>query len=400
MYSFDSATGQLNVGTYPLTPHHADFAPRVGFAYSPGDNWVVRGSYGVFWDRLPGNQWVWQNVGPPYSGTYSAVSNPSHPTISMVGLFPIVTPTLVGASLFDLANRSDPYDQQWTLSVQRRLPFSVLAEVAYVGIKGTHLSTRVDLNTSAYGGGPRPYPQYGYIAADEGIGSSRYNALELTVKKEFSHGLNFLSAYTYAQALGTAALDWGRFNATWTHLDFGLQDSTVRNRLSTSLGYALPFGNNLTGVARQAAAGWHVEGILSFQSGYPFGVGMTINRSNNNATFTSGNPNRVCNGNISNRTIQQWFNTSCFVLPAQNTFGDSAINPLTSPGTTNVDFSILKNFPLGAESRFLQFRAEFFNGFNNVNFGFPGATIGAPGYGVIASAYAARIIQLALKLAF
>ena len=398
--TFDFTAGQILPGQNPLTPHHADFAPRVGFAYSPRDNWAVRGSYGIFYDRLPGNEQAWENVGPPYTVGYSAVSDPNVPTISIPGLFPTFTPNLAGASLFALADRSDPYVQQWTLSVQHTMPFNLLAEVAYVGIKGTHMSLRVDKNTAPTPGGARPYPQYGFILTDMGAGSSRYNALELTVKKSLSHGLNFMSSFTYANGLGTNANDWGGFESfTWTHLAFGLDALSTRDRWVTSLGYALPFGNNLKGPAGQVAAGWNVNGILTFQSGFPFSVGMNTQPANIRSVFGNGYPNRVCNGNIGNRTLQKWFDTSCFVVPPLNTFGDAGINYLYGPGTKNVDLAVFKDFPFG-ENREVQFRAEFFNAFNNVNFGNPGATIGTPSYGRILGAQQARIIQFALKLMF
>ncbi|HZP02276.1 MAG TPA: TonB-dependent receptor [Terriglobia bacterium] len=398
--TFDFATGQLLTGHNPLTSHWADFAPRVGFAYSPHEDWAVRGSYGVFWDRLPGNEWAWENVGPPYTVGYSAVGDPNVPTIPIHGLFPTFTPNLTGSSLFALVDRSDPYVQQWTLSVQHTMPFNLLAQVAYVGIKGTHMSLRVDENTAPTPGGARPYPQYGFIAADVGAGSSRYNALELTLKKNLSHGLDFLSSYTYANGLGTNGNDWGGFESfTWTNLVFGLDALNTRHRWVTTLSYALPFGKNLKGPARFAAAGWNVDGILTFQSGFPFSVGMTTQPANIKSVFGNGYPNRVCNGNISNRTLQKWFDTSCFSVPAPNTFGNAGINYLYGPGTKNVDFAVFKNFPF-AENRYVQFRSEFFNGFNNVNFGNPGATIGTPTYGVITSTQQARIIQFALKLIF
>lgn len=402
---FNFATGQIQIVGQPgvrrriLSSHYLDFAPRVGFAYSPRQNWAVRGSYGVFWDRLPGNELAWENVGPPFTAGYSAVGNPTVPTISIPGLFPSFTPNLVGASLFTLMDRKDPYNQQWTLSVQHTLPFNLLAEVAYLGIHSTHLSTRVDMNTAATPGGSRPYPQYGFIAADMGAGTGSYNALELTLRKALGHGLSFLSAYTYASALSTAGNNWGAFNFTWTHLDYGPNYDSVRHRWVTSFEYALPFGNSFKGVTRQLVAGWNADGIVTIQSGYPFSVGMQTQPSNIKSTFGNGHPNRVCNGNISNPTIHEWFNTSCFVVPPLNTFGAAGINYLYGPGSADVDFGLHKDFPFG-ENRYFEFRAESFNMLNNVNFGYPNATIGSPGYGQIHSASSARIMQFALKFIF
>lgn len=399
---FNFKTGQIFVegqqGYKGLTSHYADFAPRIGFAYSPREDWVMRASFGIFWDRTPGNELIWQNVGPPLTAAYSAVSDPTVPTISIPGLFPAFTPNLQGASLFSFADRSDPYLQQWTLSVQHTLPFKVLAEVAYYGSQGVHLSMRQDMNTASTPGGTRPYPQYGYVATDLGIATMRYNALEVSVKKAYSHGLSFTSSYTYSNSIaGGGGGNWGAFNYSWTHIDQGLSVMSMRHNWVSSFDYDLPVGNGLTGLPKQVVAGWTVGGILTFHSGYPFSVGNRTDLGNIQRTFGNGYPNRVCNGNLSNRTLQMWFDTSCFVAQPINTFGDAGINYLYAPGVSNADLDLHKNFLFG-ENRMVQFRAEFFSAFNHPQFGFPHATLGSPGFGEISGAGGGRIIQFGLKV--
>jgi hypothetical protein len=117
-------------------------------------------------------------------------------------------------------------------------------------------------------------------------------------------------------------------------------------------------------------------------------------RPNNNGTSAA------LSGAVENR-LNRYFNTSVFSQPAAFTFGNTSrtLPDVFSPGTRNVDFSIIKNTRFG-ERYNAQFRAEFFNGFNNVNFGTPGTTYGTSTFGVISSASDGRVIQLALKFLF
>jgi hypothetical protein len=223
--------------------------------------------------------------------------------------------------------------------------------------------------------------------------------LEVSVKKAYSHGLSFTSAYTYANSIagGGNGGDWGAFNYTWTHIQQGLSVLSMRHNWVSSFDYDLPFGKGLTGPARQIVGGWNVGGIVTFSSGYPFQVGNRTDVAHIRTTFANGYPNRVCNGNLSNPTLQMWFDTSCFVAQPVNTFGNAGINYLYGPGVSKADLDVHKNFPFG-EDRMVEFRTEFFSAFNHPQFGFPHATLGSPGFGQISSAGGGRVIQFGLKV--
>jgi hypothetical protein len=150
-----------------------------------------------------------------------------------------------------------------------------------------------------------------------------------------------------------------------------------------------------------ALGGWSASGIVVYMSGFPFTPSISSNLDNGNGNV----PDRVCNGRISNWTIAQYYDPSCFVTSAPNVFGNTGYGVLRGPGFRNWDLSVKKDFPLGAESRYLQFRAEFFNLPNNVNFAMPNSFQcgGACGEGTITGIAAGsnpRQIQFALKLYF
>jgi hypothetical protein len=390
-----------------ISPRYADFSPRFGVAYSPRENWAIRASAGVFYDRLPGNETTWGTIFPKFACSYAISSDVFVPTIDVTTLFPTCTPQTTGEFLFDLVDRTNPYLYQWTTSIQRTLPSSMILEVAYIGSKGTHLSKRVDANLASLPSGPsdtrsvqdrRPFPQYSFILSDHGRGNSEYEGLQINLRKEFSQGLSFLTGYTWAKSLDNDSYD-GKATRNYRpqDMDKGRSIFDLRNRFTASAIYQLPFGRSLTGLKRAAIAGWSINGILTFQSGLPFEV-TTAEDFSNTGAFWIPRPNRICDGNLpgGQRSPNRWFDTSCFVDPLPNTYGNGGVAYLDTDGTKNLDFALLKDFKV-SESKALQFRAEFFNTFNNVNFGVPGATLDTPSIGVVSSALSGRIIQFGLK---
>lgn len=155
---------------------------------------------------------------------------------------------------------------------------------------------------------------------------------------------------------------------------------------------------NRSGLANAALGGWSLGGILQLQSGSPF-TPTTGRDIANVGTITR--PDRAGQGTVAEPAIEQWFDSTAFLNPANFTFGNSGVNILRGPGYRNVDAILSKNFPLGGEARFVQFRFEAFNALNQTNFGQPNANINQPAQvGRVFSAGAPRVLQLALKLNF
>jgi hypothetical protein len=172
-------------------------------------------------------------------------------------------------------------------------------------------------------------------------------------------------------------------------------------RFVTAAIWDLPFGPGRpfvkSGVAGHILGYWQLSTIYQVQNGLPFTAVLSFD--NANAGNTSW-PNRVCNGNISNPTVTQWYNTTCFVTPTQYQFGNEGRNVLTGPGRNNMDLVLHRTFKI--RERFsLEFRAEAYNLFNHPQFQFPGATIGTATAGVIgATAVPNRELQMAVRLVF
>jgi Carboxypeptidase regulatory-like domain/TonB dependent receptor len=406
-----------------VTPDHFDFAPRIGFAWSPFSQakTVVRGAYGIFYSgqeiRTAGGLQLTYNV--PFYYQPFFISDGITPALTVAQGFPPLNPTnAVDPPVTSVDSRlHTPYYQEWNFAVQQALPSAMSVEVAYAGSKGTHLQVLTDSNQVQIPGPGdiqprRPYPQYGPFAAIQNRGNSTYNSLQLKVEKRYSTGLSFLSAFTYSKAINDLpemCCNYPYPQNSWDlRAEKGLADFDQRFRWVTSFDYELPFGRGRRYLTSNRAldlafGGWHVGGIYALTSGFPFSPFLSYDPSN---TGDQGvvRADRIANGNFPSgqRDPSLWFDINAFPLPAQYTFGNSGRNVLIGPGVNLFDGSVRKEFAI-TETQRLEFRAEFFNMFNHPNFSQPDNFIddGPGAAGVVTStAIPNRQIQFGLKYLF
>lgn len=405
-------------------------APRVGLAYKLDRSTVLRSAYGLFYDVTGYNGYqgtifsLFQN--PPFTVGQNIVNDAVNPANKLEdGFPPLAAPPLVNGRLlpnavpgftfsgrFQEPNLRMTYVQNWHLTVERQAGGSMLFGAAYVGNKATRVLQNLGINDPRPGPGPvqprRPFPGFANINAQSASGSSTYHSLQLRVQKRYSHGLTMLTSYTWAKALsdvfllgGSRAQDFYNRRA-----ERGPNAFSIPHRLVSSFTWDIPIGRgrrllgDANGLLDKVLGGWQAGGIVTFQSGEPFSVTLATPVSN---TGTFNRPDRVCNGRLSDRTVERWFDTSCFVTQPVFTFGNSGVGILEGPGTKQFDISFLKNVKF-TESRYVQFRAEFFNMFNTPQFNNPTSALGSPAFGQISSAgqkvnflRTQRQIQLALK---
>ena len=216
-------------------------------------------------------------------------------------------------------------------------------------------------------------------------------------------------AYTYSKYLA----DIGNLNgggngppqdARCVRCDWGPMPESRTHMIVVNHVYELPFGPGRhwlkKGWSSQIAGNWNVSGIWSIQTGQTFTAALAAAVSNS-AGGGGDRPDRISDGNLpsSQRTIDRWFDVSAFANPAQFHFGNAGRGILAGPGVFNVDLGVHRNFQIRERIQ-LSFRAEMFNATNHANFGIPNATIGNAQAGQISGTAAARIMQMALKLAF
>ncbi len=394
---------------------HNQFAPRFGFAYRPfsGNRTVVRGGYGIFYLLARGNTHAsYQSYSLPFIYDDTKTNSTPIPTFRTENFFDnpfaLGTPRIVG---MDLVLRS-PYAQQWNLSVQRELLSNLTLDVAYVANKGTRLEQTFRENFVQPGPGSvqarRPYPQFGNGDRFSNGANSNYHALQVKLEKRYSAGLSLLSAYTWSKLIDDTNVDsQGTVQDPRNFkLERALGNFDATHRLVTSFGYELPFGAKkrfaatLPAAANTLIGGWQLGGIVQYQSGFPFTPTMGSPDPANVGGTYARRPNRIASGEITNWTVDRYFDTSAFQTPAAFTIGNSGRNILRGPGIANWDLSLFKNTIIRERYR-LQFRFEAFNAFNKSQFLNPNnnTDVGGPG-GRILSARDPRLMQAALKLYF
>jgi hypothetical protein len=425
--NFDYATGQLIVAGQNgasrglVTPDHLNFSPRVGFAWNVKPQTVLSSGFGIFWSgqeiRTAAPLQLAYNLPFYYQPTF--VSDGITPVLTVSGGFPPLDPLNApdpGVTSVDSRLRTPSY-AEWNLSFQQGLPFAMTMELSYAGSKGTHLQSLVDQNQVVTPGPGdiqprRPYPTFGPFAAIENRGNSTYDSLQAKVDKRSSHGLYFLSSFTWSKAINDQpeiCCNQPYPQNSWDiPADKGLADFDQRLRWVISADYQLPFlrepgSSEHSHIAAAVFGGWHVGGIYTLATGFPFSPEIGYDPSN---TGSQGllRPNQIENGNLpkGQRNPNLWFNVNAYALPASYTYGDARRNSLVGPGFNNLDASLRKIFAT-TKSQSVEFRAEFFNLLNHPNFAQPDPFItdGPGAAGVITStSLANREIQLALKYRF
>jgi hypothetical protein len=330
----------------------------------------------------------------------------------------------------------------YTFKVEQQIDPNTVLAIGYVGSHGYHEIVSVDANqpfpticpsapcpaaltagTIYYPtGAPLANPKLAYTTSWFSEGNSNYNALQVDLNHRFSHGLQLRGVYTWSKSLdngatlnSSVAANSPGFVMDPRHIqaDWGLSTFDVRNLAAINGTYELQVGSGkrflggVSGWRDKLVSGWSVSGIETLQSGFPFTPQLGFNPSNDGDTRNPVRPsyNPKFHGNVIVGGPNQYFNPNAFIVPTNGTYGNAGRDTLIGPGVAELDLSILKNTIL-TERLKLQFRAEFFNILNAVNFNTPNTIVftsatstPSPTAGVITStSTTSRQIQFALKL--
>jgi hypothetical protein len=423
-----------------VNPSHLDFAPRLGFAWdvTGSGKLSLRAGYGVFFAQpYPESyRYAFSNQPPFFQGGIVLGQVPFPNAFQSIG------PDFLGVSQIE-AYQYHPaatYVMQWNLSVQSELPGRLVLTAAYVGSRGVHLVTDGNRNTSAnftlLPDGERQYAAglpvlrnssfAGPIRAYRTDSDSFYNALQVSLERRLSAGLQLHIAYTFSKSIDTASDGVGTYVGQATQFaqdpynraaERALSVFDIRNSFSLGATYELPYrprpdGEGMARIARSALGGWQLNAILSAHSGTPFtpGIGNFNNSNDGNSIDSAERPDYApgFSGSAVTGNPNHYINTSAYVLAPAGQYGDVGRNTLTGPGLFSVDLSLLKTVVRIRERLKVQFRAEGFNVLNRANFALPANTTVVTRGGVIpanagvitSTATPSRQLQFALKFTF
>lgn len=303
--------------------------------------------------------------------------------------------------------------QSWNASVEHEFGQNMVVRLAYVGSESYHQSDIIDQNPGVFAkGDARSNPNFLAILTNFSNGTASYNSLQAGVERHLTKGLQFQSNFTWSKTLDTASSGNISFGTNQLPNPFdlgynrGISGLNVPFIWVSNLVYTTPSLHGMNPFVRQTLGDWEVSGIITLQSGFPFGIAGGYN--NNSGSFQNGDRADVVPGqsfNVRQGSKSQWlneyFNTSAFVPNAPGTFGDSGKNMFQGPPIKTMDLAFAKNWTI-VEGYRLQFRWEMFNALNHPSFSNPDNNVADGNYGKITSLgpIAPRLMQAGLKFTF
>jgi len=453
--------GVLKTGIgYSLANHppYSNFAPRFGFAWQPPhtSNLVLRGGFGIFYDRVwydafvhgfqgnspygaslnygPGNSFTLQNPFPP-APLETFLQRYSSLTCAPDGTACSGTSSNLNTNFLSSTIHT-PLVQQYNFEVQYEFAPSWVLQVGYVGSSGINLmDVYRNYNTAQLATPTNPIngqtantlanvalrvPYLGYqpsgLQGTDFVGKSNYNSLQVTLRKQFSHGLTMQAAYTWSKSLSDLVPDaatGGYLGANSNNpqdlrQQYGPSFFNRPQRLVVNYQYDLPT-HQRPGLTGKLINGWSISGVTIAQDGNPLTLtdataGSIYGIPNARAELCPGVPIKT-GGSIQSH-LSDYLNPNALCAPPTGGiygngtgFGDSGVGLVLGPGQFNWDIALIKQTKI-SEGQSLLFRAEFYNAFNHTQFANP-ATAKGGNYGSITSTSVnPRLIQFALKYMF
>ena len=413
-------SGAFN-GVFPaslIRPDRNDWAPRVGLAWRPLKQTVIRAGYGINYNLAQyvtlAQDFAFQ---PPFAIASTNVSSPTN-LLTLQNGFPSVTNSVTNNFAVD-PNYRLGYVQIWNLDIQRQLPGNIVLNVGYNGSKGTRLDEERAITIT----GVQPF------IYESSAGNSVYNAASLRVRRRMAHGIAISGSYTYSKSIDDASSIGGGAsvvaqNAFDIAADRGLSSFDQRHKFTGTWIFELPFGENhrflQKGALSHLLSAWQWSGDFTIASGLPF-TPRVLGNSFDISRGVSGSLRADVTGapvGISNPTTGEWFNTAAFCAPASTfgsastpasgsacsnpngtAFGDAGRNIITGPSQFTLDMNLSKSITI-KESRALEFRFQAANVFNTPYFSSINTVVNSLTYGQVTSVGNMRRITLLTRFRF
>ncbi len=399
--NYDPSTNTIRVAGYGSTSNAvnvkrtlSNFGPRTGVSWRLTDKSVLRAGYGASTIPFPDNRYAFnfpvkQNYsgtsanGFQRSGTMAAgfpapvlVSIPADGVIPVSGsllnsTFDVISPTLREGTL-----------HSWNVAYQRQLPFSLTADVAYVGSRGVHLVMDLDTNASlVYGSGNAGRPQFapfnrtGTSRTRVNDNKSQYNALQAKLDRRFRNGLLITNSYTLGRSMDLVNENGGintpiNYDLSWARSN----TDRLHNYVLSSI-YELPLGPGKRwlndGALGRMIGGWQVSGLFVAQSGTALTIGGngTLLNTPGNAAYANFNGEQKVLGGLGPGRL--YFDPTVYSLPAAGVQGNMKRNAgPEGPGYWNLDASLFKRFAITGR-KYAEFRVDAYNVTNSVRWGNP-----------------------------
>lgn len=391
-----------------------NFAPRFGFAWSPSakdgflakltggpEQMVIRGGYGIYYDQvLVGT--IEQNTftNPPFANTVSLTGTAAAPiTYANPSAGASATTTALRSLITTSSPFITPITQQWNLTIQRQFGKATAFEIGYLGSGGNHQTRPVDINAPtpqeilsaakgvagcdpalAAANNPntcinlaRPFRGYTTITDRQTTATFRYNALISSLRVQNVHGLTAQFSYTWSKNITDSTNDRDAADLPQVRNNFAIERAVARfdrtHVFKASYVYEVPYpkdGFMAKPFVNQIFGGWQLSGITTAQTGLPLNRVVQANAPGPRGTRPDQVSDPFANVpvGVAGTTVPYYINPLAFRPTAVGAIGTSGRAPFRFPFFRGTDMSIAKNWRAAERYRF-QFRAEFFNVFNN-----------------------------------
>jgi hypothetical protein len=400
-----------------IRPDRNNFAPRIGIAWKPMKQTVLRTGYGINYNLAQYGSII-QNFAfqPPFAITSTNVSTPVN-LLTLQNGFPAANATVTNNFAVD-PNYRLGYVQVWNLDIQRQLPAGFVMNLDYNGSKGT----RLDVERAITITGVQPF------IYESSAGNSVFHSGSIRVRKRMAHGIAVSGTYAYSKSIDDASSIGGGGTVVAQNpfdiaADRGLSSFDQRHKFTGNWIYELPLGENhrfaQRGTFSHILGGWQWSGDFTIGSGLYF-TPRVLGNSLDITRGVSGSLRANVTGapvSLSNPTTLEWFNTEAFCSPASSfgsstpgagstcanpsgsSFGDAGRNTIEGPGQFTFDMNLAKIITI-KESRALELRIQAANVFNTAHFTAINTIVNSLTYGEVTSVGNMRRVTLLARFRF
>jgi hypothetical protein len=392
-------------------------APRVSLAWNPdGEGRTsIRTGVGLFYDRPEGNLYFPLVNNPPYSlSSQYQNGNLSAPAGGTVAaLAPLATIDSIDPNL------SIPRTWQYSVTLQRELPWGIFAEIGYVGSTGQRLIRQPDINQPSFDAlqanqalpaaqrsqtnALRPFKGYSNINMRLSDADSRYNALQTFVSKRRGD-IKWTQSYTFGfsndNASGNTDNPEGYLNKDY---NWGPSTFDRRHILVETWTWDVPFLRHDTSLLGSTLGGWQISGIIHYQSGTPLTITGSTAIGTRRADYLGGDPYIPDSARTNANGAIVWLDPAVFAVAPETRLGNSTRGQFRGPSYQDLDLTFRKSFRVSSRDTRVTIQADLFNALNHTNLGTPSGTqlqIGTTSFGQINSVGPPRNIQLGMRIDF